>query len=49
MYRRDTMRGSRRRLKRAPIVDPALWTRLKRDNRPDFHPDDSDTTELVEA
>jgi uncharacterized protein len=30
-------------------MDPSLWAQLKAYNRPDFHPDDSDTTELVEA
>jgi uncharacterized protein len=48
-YRRGNLRGSWRRLRRSPIVDPALWAQLKDYNRPDFHPDDSDTTELVEA
>ena len=36
-----------RRVKASPIMDPALWRQLKDYNRPDFHPDDSDTTELV--
>jgi hypothetical protein len=30
-------------------MDPALWRQLKDYNRPDFHPNDSDTTELVET
>ncbi len=30
-------------------MDPAIWAQLKDYNRPDFHPDDSDTTELAEA
>jgi hypothetical protein len=30
-------------------MDPALWRQLKEYNRPDFHPNDSDTTELVET
>ncbi len=30
-------------------MDPAIWAQLKDYNRPDFHPDDSDTTELVET
>ena len=34
---------------RSPIMDPAIWAQLKDYNRPDFHPDDSDTTELVQA
>ena len=48
-YRKGNLRGSWRRLKASPIVDPAIWGQLKDYNRPDFHPDDSDTTELVEA
>jgi uncharacterized protein len=46
-YRRGVLRQSWKRLKVSPIVDPALWAQLKDYNRPDFHPDDSDTTELV--
>ncbi len=30
-------------------MDPAIWAQLKDYNRPDFHPDDSDTTELVQT
>jgi uncharacterized protein len=48
-YRRGNLRRSVRRLKSSPIVDPAVWAQLKDYNRPDFHPDDSDTTELVET
>ena len=48
-YRRGNLRRSWRRLKSSPILDPALWAQLKDYNRPDFHPDDSDTTELVET
>lgn len=48
-YRWVNLRRSWRRFKTSPIVDPALWAQLKDYNRPDFHPDDSDTTELVEA
>jgi hypothetical protein len=46
-YRRGVLRQSWERIKVSPIMDPALWARLKDYNRPDFHPDDSDTTELV--
>src|SRR3954467_8937304 len=35
------------RLRRPPIVDKELWRQLKDYDRPDFHPDDRDTTELV--
>jgi hypothetical protein len=48
-YRRGNLHRSWRRLKTSPIVDPALWFQLKDYNRPDFHPDDSDTNELVET
>ncbi len=48
-YRRGNLRQSWRRVKRSPIVDPAIWAQLKDYNRRDFHPDDSDTTELVET
>lgn len=30
------------------MVQRPVWQRLRDYNRPDFHPDDSDTTELVE-
>jgi predicted metal-dependent hydrolase len=46
-YRRGALRQSWGRWKTSPIMDPALWRQLKDYNRPDFHPDDSDTTELV--
>jgi hypothetical protein len=36
-----------RRLRRSPIMDKQLWLQLKDYDRPDFHPDDRDTTELV--
>ena len=48
-YRKGNLRRSWRRVKSSPIMDPALWAQLKDYNRPDFHPDDSDTTELVET
>ena len=48
-YRRGKLRQSWKRVKASAIVDPALWRQLKDYNRPDFHPDDSDTTELVET
>ena len=48
-YRRGNLRRSWRRFKSSPILDPALWAQLKDYNRPDFHPDDSDTTELVQT
>ena len=48
-YRRGNLRRSWQRVKRSPIADPAVWAQLRDYNRPDFHPDDSDTTELVET
>jgi hypothetical protein len=48
-YKRGALRTSWNRVKASPIMNPALWRQLKDYNRPDFHPDDSDTTELVEA
>ncbi len=48
-YKRGALRTSWKRLQASPITDPALWRQLKDYNRPDFHPDDRDTTELVET
>jgi uncharacterized protein len=48
-YRKGNLRRSWRRLKTSPLADPAIWAQLKDYNRPDFHPDDSDTTGLVES
>ncbi len=48
-YRRGNLLPSWRRIKASPIMDPKLWAQLKDYNRPDFHPDDSDTTDLVET
>ncbi|MGN6693545.1 MAG: metal-dependent hydrolase [Aquihabitans sp.] len=46
-YRRGRLRRSLRRASRSPFVSKELWHRLRDYNRPDFHPDDYDTTELV--
>jgi len=46
-YRRGKLRKSWRTFRRSPVVSKALWSQLKDYNRPDFHPDDSDTNELV--
>jgi hypothetical protein len=46
-YNPRTVWRSVRRLRRSPIVDKALWRQLKDYDRPDFHPDDRDTTALV--
>lgn len=46
-YRRGRLRRSLVRGARSPFVSKELWRRLRDYNRPDFHPDDYDTTELV--
>ncbi len=46
-YRRGNLRGSLKRFRRSPLISKELWRQLKDYNRPDFHPDDRDTTELV--
>ncbi len=38
---------SLKQLKNSPVLDRDLWLQLKDYNRPDFHPDDRDTTGLV--
>jgi hypothetical protein len=47
-YRRGALRSSWKRFTASPFMDIAVWHRLRGYNRPDFHPDDHDTTELVE-
>jgi uncharacterized protein len=47
-YRPCKLRKSWRRFRRSPIMRRELWDQLRDYNRPDFHPDDRDTTELVE-
>jgi predicted metal-dependent hydrolase len=47
-YRRGNLRRSWRRLRGSPIMQRELWLKLRDYNRPDFHPDDVDNTELVE-
>ena len=48
-YRRGNLRRSWKRFRRSPVMTRALWDQLRDYNRPDFHPDDSDTNELVET
>ena len=36
-------------MKGSPFLSPTTWRRLRDYNRPDFHPDDHDNTELVAA
>ena len=47
-YRRGNLRRSWKSFRRSPIVSRELWDQLRDYNRADFHPDDSDTTDLVE-
>ena len=47
-YKRGNLRKSWRRFRRSPIMRRELWDQLRDYNRPDFHPEDRDTTELVE-
>ena len=47
-YRRGNLVSSWRRLRRSPLLSRELWDQLRDFDRPDFHPDDRDTTELVE-
>jgi predicted metal-dependent hydrolase len=47
-YRPGNLRRSWRTFRHSPIMSRALWRHLRDYNRADFHPDDSDTTELVE-
>jgi predicted metal-dependent hydrolase len=47
-YERGVLRASWRKFKASPFVQPAVWHQLRDYNRPDFHPDDRDTSDLVE-
>lgn len=46
-FQRGRLRSSWRRFRRSPLMQRELWERLRDYDRPDFHPDDRDTTELV--
>ena len=46
-YRPRTLWRSLRGFLRSPVVSKELWQQLKDYNRPDFHPDDRDTSGLV--
>jgi predicted metal-dependent hydrolase len=39
---------SLRRLRTSPFLTKDVWKRLRDYNRPDFHPDDHETDDLVE-
>jgi uncharacterized protein len=47
-YKRGNLRRSWKRFRSSPIAQKAVWDQLRDYNRPDFHPDDSDTNALVE-
>lgn len=47
-YRPGRLRKSWREFKKSALLNKDLWVQLKDYNRPDFHPDDRDTTELIE-
>jgi uncharacterized protein len=47
-YRPRTLRRSWRSFKRSPMMRREVWDQLRDYDRADFHPDDRDTTELVE-
>jgi predicted metal-dependent hydrolase len=47
-YHAGVLRQSWRRFRASPLADKRLWAQLRDYNRPDFHPDDRDTSELVE-
>jgi uncharacterized protein len=47
-YRPRVLLRSLGRLRRSPFVSREMWRQLRDYNRSDFHPDDRDTTELLE-
>jgi hypothetical protein len=47
-YRWRVLLASWRRFRRSPLLSRQLWDQLRDYDRPDFHPDDRDATELVE-
>src|SRR5262249_54485147 len=47
-YRPRKLVASLRRFRRPPLMSKELWRQLRGYNRSDFHPDDRDTTALVE-
>ena len=44
---RRNIRGTLRHLRSSPFLTKDMWTKLRDYNRPGFHPDDHDTSELV--
>ncbi|MHB8464055.1 MAG: metal-dependent hydrolase [Acidimicrobiales bacterium] len=47
-YRRGNLRRSWNHFRRSPLMRRELWDQLCDYDRPDFHPEDRDTTQLVE-
>jgi predicted metal-dependent hydrolase len=47
-YRPGNLRRSWRALRRSPLMSRRIWRQLRDYNRAGFHPDDQDTTELVD-
>jgi predicted metal-dependent hydrolase len=47
-YRRGNLRSSWRKLRGSRLVSKEIWLQLRDYNRPDFHPEDRDTTKLIE-
>jgi predicted metal-dependent hydrolase len=47
-YERGRLRDSWRRFRHTPMLRREVWDQLREYDRPDFHPDDRDTDELVE-
>jgi predicted metal-dependent hydrolase len=47
-YRPGVLRKSWKRFRSSPLMRREVWEQLKDYDRPDFHPNDSDTDELVE-
>lgn len=47
-YKRGNLRASLKRFRTSPVMRREIWEQLKEYERPGFHPDDRDTTELVE-
>lgn len=47
-YERGRLRASFSRFRKTPIFRREVWDQLKEYDRPGFHPDDRDTTELAE-
>jgi predicted metal-dependent hydrolase len=47
-YKPGVLWKSIKRFRKSPVMSKAVWQQLKDYDRPDFHPDDSDTDALVE-